>query len=198
MPPAIRLVTEQDAEQIVAIYAPIVRNTIISFETVPPSVADMRQNIARTLARLPWLVCEQRGELLGYVYASGHQSKSARQWSVEVSVYVDERAQRSGVGRALYTALFQVLVLQGFYNAYAGITLPNPPSVGLHESLGFQHAVTYPRAGYKHGGWHDVGWWHLALQPHHPHPVPPVSIHAVSASDSWAAAVATGQQFLRN
>jgi phosphinothricin acetyltransferase len=174
MAPVIRLATEQDAAQIQAIYASIVRETAISFEFDPPTVEEMRQRIRKTLERLPWLVYEDRGAILGYVYASPHRERAAYQWSVDVSVYVRADARRSGVGRALYTSLFRLLALQGYYNAYAGISLPNPASVSLHESLGFRPVGVFQAVGYKFGKWHDVGWWQLALQDRPASPKPPV------------------------
>src|SRR5919199_3326619 len=142
--PAIsRLATERDAEQIAAIYAPNVTETIISFELEPPDAEEMRRRITGTLERFPWLVCEREKRVSGYAYASAHGSRAAYRWSVDVSAYVHEGERRSGVGRALYTSLFSLLSLQGFYNAYAGITLPNPASVGLHEALGFRPVGVY-------------------------------------------------------
>ena len=87
----------------------------------------------------------------------------AYQWSTEVSVYVDPARHRGGLGRALYTALFRVLVLQGYANTYAGVTLPNAASVGLHEALGFKPVGVYRRIGWKLGAWRDVGWWQREL-----------------------------------
>jgi phosphinothricin acetyltransferase len=110
MPPVIRLATEQDAEQIQAIYAPIVCDTAISFELEPPTVSNMRQRITQTLAHLPWVVCEHQGAIQGYAYASPHRTRAAYQWSVDVSVYVHARARRARVGQAMYRALFQLLV----------------------------------------------------------------------------------------
>jgi len=81
-----------------------------------------------------------------------------------VSIYIHSDARRRGVGRALYGALFDLLVRQGYVNAYAGVTLPNPASVGLHESLGFRPVGVYPRIGFKFGRWHDVAWFQLRLQ----------------------------------
>lgn len=136
--PAIRLATKDDAEQVAAIYAPFVTSSAVSFEIVPPTPDEMSRRIRETVPTHPWLVCERKGLVLGYAYASGHRARAAYKWSVDVSAYIHEHARRSGVGTALYTSLFSVLVLQGFYNAYAGITLPNPASVALHEFLGFQ------------------------------------------------------------
>jgi phosphinothricin acetyltransferase len=159
----IRVARSSDAAAIQAIYAPIVRETPISFEEVPPSVQDMKERIAETLAFHPYLVCEQDAELIGYAYAGAHRARAAYRWSVDVSVYVAATARRSGVGRALYAALLHLLRHQGFHSAFAGITLPNPNSVGLHEALGFRPVGTYKEVGFKHGTWHDVGWWRLAL-----------------------------------
>jgi phosphinothricin acetyltransferase len=197
MPPVIRLATEHDAEQIQAIYAPIVRDTAISFELEPPTVPEMQQRIGKTLDHLPWVVCEHHGALQGYAYASPHRTRAAYQWSVDVSVYVHAHARHSGVGRAVYGSLFQLLALQGFYNAYAGITLPNPASVGLHEAVGFQPVGVYRAVGYKLGGWHDVGWWQFTLRAPASSPVPPADLRGVCGSAAWDTALASGLRLLR-
>ena len=197
MTTTIRLAEEHDAEGVLAIYAPIVRTTAISFEIETPTVDEIRRRIANTLARLPWLVCEHDDGILGYVYATSHRARAAYQWSVDVSAYVRESARRSGVGRALYSSLFEVLTLQGFYNAYAGIALPNPASVGLHEALQFQPIGVYRSVGYKLGKWHDVGWWQLLLQEHATLPKTPVTLEVVQESADWKTVLATGLPFLR-
>jgi L-amino acid N-acyltransferase YncA len=140
---------------------------------------------------------EHHGEVLGYAYASAHRTRAAYQWSVDVSVYVQAQVQRSGVGCALYSSLFKLLTLQGFYNAYAGITLPNPGSVGLHESLGFRPVGMYRAVGYKLGAWHDVGWWQLTLQAPTLSPEPLKDCRTLPASPEWQAALATGLPLLR-
>jgi L-amino acid N-acyltransferase YncA len=195
----IRLATEGDAEQIAAIYAPNVTDTVISFELEPPSADEMRRRIEGTLQRYPWLVCERHdGRLLGYAYAGAHGSRAAYQWSVDVSVYVHKEARRRGVGRALYASLFAVLDLQGFYNAYAGATLPNPASVGLHESVGFRPVGVYRGVGYKMGGWHDVLWWHLPIRQRVADPDQPTDLPSVVGSEEWGAALTNGLPFLRS
>lgn len=170
----LRLATPQDAPAIHTIYAPIVRDTIISFELDVPPVAEMAKRIESVLTLFPWLVCERGdGEVVGYVYGSKHRPRAAYQWGVEVTVYVHPEAQRHGIARGLYTALFELLRIQGFYIAYAGIALPNEGSVRLHTALGFEPIGVYRKTGYKFGRWHDVGWWELALQPHTDTPLPP-------------------------
>jgi L-amino acid N-acyltransferase YncA len=197
MDATIRLAVPADAEGILAIYDPIVRETAISFEVEPPDVEEMRQRVADTLVRFPWLVCDRRGQIVGYAYGGRHRTRAAYQWSVDVSVYVDAQVRRSGVGRAIYTALFKLLALQGFYNAYAGITLPNPASVGLHEALGFRPVGVYRTVGYKFGVWHDVGWWHLVLRPHSVPPGPPADFRHVARSAQTEAALAAGLALLQ-
>jgi L-amino acid N-acyltransferase YncA len=196
-PAIIRLATERDAEQIAALYAPYVTDTVISFESEPPTADEMRRRIRDTLERYPWVVCERQGRVLGYAYAGAHGSRAAYRWSVDVSVYVREGAHRTGVGRALYTSLFAALDLQGFYNAYAGATLPNPASVGLHEAMGFRSVGVYRGVGYKMGAWHDVGWWHLPLRERVADPDPPADLPLVLGSEEWDAALRHGLPLLR-
>ena len=131
--PTIRLATKTDADQIQRIYAPFCHDDCpVSFEYEPPTVEEMGRRVAKVLERLPWLVCDSAGEVLGYVYAGVHKERAAYQWSVDVSAYVADGRRGSGIGRALYTSLFALLKFQGYVNAYAGTTLPNPASVGLH------------------------------------------------------------------
>lgn len=188
----IRLATERDAAQILAIYEPIVRETAISFETDIPTLDEMRRRISDTLSYLPWLVCEQQGTILGYAYASKHRARAAYQWSADVSVYVHPQAHRQGVASALYASLFQILRLQGFYNLYAGIALPNAASVGLHESVGFKPVGVYKSVGYKLGSWHDVGHWHMQLQPMPARPTPTRSLRTLQESAALKAALHIG------
>lgn len=162
----IRIATGGDASAIAAIYRPYVERTTISFEIDPPDAIEMARRIDVTLERFPWLVCLEHGHVVGYAYATEHKTRAAYRWATDVSVYLRQDVHRRGLGRGLYTALFRLLLAQGFVNAYAGITLPNPKSVGLHEALGFRAVGVYERVGFKFDAWCDVGWWQLALQSH--------------------------------
>jgi phosphinothricin acetyltransferase len=162
----IRIATEADAEEILRIYAPAVRDQVTSLETVLPSIQEMRRRIRAILAQFPWLVYEAApGELHGFAYASPYRSRQAYKWSVEVSIYVDINVQRRGRGRALYERLFEILRQQGYCAAIAGIVVPNDASQRMHEALGFQPAGVIPAVGYKHGCWRDVSWWIVRLRP---------------------------------
>jgi L-amino acid N-acyltransferase YncA len=175
----LRLATGGDAEEIAAIYAPIVRDTIISFEVEPPDAEEVRRRIAYTMETFPWLVCERDGRVAGYAYASRHRDRLAYQWSVDVTCYVHPDARHSGIGKALYRALLRILAKQGFHSAFAGIALPNAASAALHESVGFERIATYREVGYKLGAWHDCGWWQARLGEPPANPPPPRPLHAL-------------------
>ena len=166
----IRSVTLDDARAVSQIYAPSVSEAATSFETVAPDAAEIQRRIQDKTPKFPWLVFEADGKVLGYAYGSEHRTRQAYQWSADVSVYIHDRAQHRGVGRALYTVLLDLLRRQGYFNAYAGITQPNPGSVRLHESMGFTPVGVYSRVGFKFGRWHDVLWLHLRLSEE---PLPP-------------------------
>ena len=159
----IRMARPEDAAGMLQIYAPFVEHTSITFETVTPTEVEFRQRIVHYLENYPWLVAEENGEIVGYAYASRYRERVAYQWSVEVSVYIQERYRRSGVARKLYERLFGLLKKQGFRNAYAVINLPNDPSVAFHESMDFHWFATYEQVGYKLGKWKNVGWWRKIL-----------------------------------
>jgi L-amino acid N-acyltransferase YncA len=180
--PPVRLARAGDAARVQAIYAPIVRDTAISFEVDPPGVPEMRRRITDTLATLPWLVCERDSETLGFAYAAAHRTRPAYRWSVDVSVYVAWNARRAGVGRGLYVPLLALLTAQGFTSAHAGITLPNPASVGLHQALGFTRVGVYRAVGFKLGSWHDVGWWQRRLREPAVPPPPPIPLPDLPAA----------------
>jgi phosphinothricin acetyltransferase len=175
----------------------IVESTSISFETVAPDADEIRRRIQEVLGAHVWLVCERDRVVAGYAYASKHRARAAYQWSVDTSVYVDDRFRRRGVGHALYLSLLAVLSAQGYANAFAGITLPSPASVGLHERVGFTPLGVYRRVGYKLGAWHDVGWWQRPLD--RSDAVPPVvrSLNEVRVSQNLDAIVARGLKVIR-
>ena len=192
------MATLDDAAGIAEIYEPIVRSTPISFEIEPPGEREIRSRIERTLTAYPWLVCEYSDRLAGYAYGSRHAERVAYQWSVDTSIYVHSDFRRRRVGQALYTSLFRILAAQGYYNAYAGITLPNPGSVGLHESVGFRPIGVYREVGYKMGAWHDVGYWELALQPKTPVPRSLLSLTEIRRDPSWHEMLGSGLSLLRS
>lgn len=170
----LRAATPEDAAAIAHIYAPYVTASTISFETNPPDADAMRSRVEACGDLYPWLVAsDEGGAVLGYASASAYRPRPAYRFTVEASVYVDREAHRRGVGRALYVALIETLEAQGFTQAIAAITLPNEPSVRLHEALGFEQAGVYRDVGYKLDQWLSVGLWQRPLAPMWGHPEEP-------------------------
>jgi L-amino acid N-acyltransferase YncA len=170
---------KRDAVRIAEIYRPYVEVSLTSFEEVAPTAAEMADRITRTLEWTPWLVAVDERAVCGYAYATRHRERAGYRWSVDVSVYVDRAWQRRGVGRALYTELLALLRRQGFVNVYAGITIPNPASVQLHESVGMRLIGIYENVGFKFGEWPDVAWYGMQLTEPSAEPREPVPFSAV-------------------
>jgi len=169
-PAAIRPADVPDADGIAEVYRSYVTDTVASFETVPPDAAELARRMLGG-PRLPWFVACRDGGVVGYAYAAVHRTRAAYRWSVDVSVYLADGERGAGTGRALYERLLPAVRDLGYVTAFAGITLPNPASVGLHTALGFTPVGTYRAVGHKAGRWHDVGWFQLPLR--EPPAVPP-------------------------
>lgn len=180
----LRLANYGDAEDVRDIYKPYCSEDCpISFELAAPSTKEMASRIAATLPAFPWLVYEDEGTVIGYAYGGVHSARAAYRWCSNTSVYVSDEAHGKGIGRRLYRALFELLRLQGFYNAYAGITLPNAASEALHSSFGFVPVARYANVGFKGGRWHDVGWFGLTLREHSGNPSEPVALDALDPAE---------------
>src|SRR5947209_19690804 len=119
----------------------------------------MEERIRTTMQSYPWLVAELGRETVGFAYGSRHRERPGYRWAVDVTVYVADGHRGQGIGTVLYRRLLPTLARQGYFIACAGIALPNPASVALHESLGFQLVGVYQHIGWKAGAWRDVGWW---------------------------------------
>jgi L-amino acid N-acyltransferase YncA len=161
----IRCATPHDAYALTEIYRPIVEQTTVSLELDAPNEAEMRARIVDIARRYPWLVAADGGRVFGYAYASPHRTRAAYARSVDVSVYIADAARGKGIGRALYGALFTELAqTPAFHRAFAGIALPNEPSIALHRSFDFEPVGIYREVGHKFGRWIDVAWWQRSLE----------------------------------
>lgn len=192
----IRLATSDDAAGIRAIYAPYVAETTVTFEQEPPSVAAVADRIRETTANYPWFVCELDGQVVGYAYGGRLRKRDAYRWAVETSVYVDRDRQGAGIGRAVYTALLDCLRAQGYQDAYAVLTVPNPGSEAFHEAMGFAELAGFPALGYKHGEWCDVAWWRSELGEHPDDPADPLPTQAVKGREEWSTAIERAESLL--
>ena len=160
----VRAVVPSDAARLVEIYNHYVLHTALSFEEATISAADMAVRIDKVLQlKLPWLVAERDGVVLGYAYAGLWRERHAYRFAVESTVYVARDAGVRGIGSALYTALFDLLRQAGYHTVLGVIALPNAASIALHEKFGMRQVAHFKEVGFKFGQWHDVGNWQVVL-----------------------------------
>ena len=176
----IRSAAPADAKALLAIYAPYVRETAVTFEYDVPTEMEFARRIAHTVEKYPYLVLEDGGEALGYAYAGPFKGRAAYDWAVETTIYIRRDAHGKGYGRALYTALENELRRRHFLNAYACIAYADAEddtlshlSPKFHRAMGYALCGTFRQCGYKFGRWYDMIWMekHLAA-----HTVPPKPI----------------------
>lgn len=175
----IRIARLEDAKALLAIYAPYVENTAISFEYNVPTVEEFAQRIGRTLEKYPYLLAQQDGQILGYAYAGAFINRAAYSWSAESSIYIDSNCTKSGLGRLLYEALENVLREQNVLSLNACIASPveddeyvTQNSIQFHSHMGFRLVGEFQQSGYKFGRWYNMAWMekHLAAHPAQPEP----------------------------
>lgn len=202
----LRPATDADAPAMLGIYAPFVRSTAISFELDPPAPAEFARRLRENREHAAWLVCADdspdttsagRPPIAGYAYGSRFRPRPAYRWSIEVTVYIHPAHHRRGIGLALYTSLLACLRVQGFQTATAGIALPNPASVRLHERLGFTSVGVFHAAGFKFAAWHDVLWMELALGDRPASPRETLTTAQAERTPEWSRAIAAGQALLK-
>ena len=160
----IRLAKRSDAAALLAIYAPYVENTAITFEYEVPTIEDFANRIEKTLGKHPYLVAEEDGLILGYAYASTYYARAAYDWAVELSVYVSQDARGKGVGSKLYDELEDLLDQMGYMHFLACVSLPNEDSLAFHAKRGYQQVAHFPKIGYKFERWHDIVWLQKSLE----------------------------------
>lgn len=159
----IRSCTTGDVPAICAIYNYYIENTVITFEEIPLTVAQMRERIENYMQLYPWLICEDAGEIIGYAYASKWKDRSAYKHTAEVTVYLHHQHLGKGVGRALYQTLIDQLAAQNMHALLACIAVPNAASEKLHEQFGFRKVAHFTEVGFKFNRWLDVGYWQKQL-----------------------------------
>ena len=160
----IRVALEADVPEILAIYAPYVENTTITFEYDVPCRREFMQRFLTITRQFPWLVWEEEGKILGYAYAARPFPRAAYSWIAEPSVYLRPEARGRGIGSKLYAALEEILALQGYRILYALITEENTASVHFHEKQGYRMLSLFPRCGFKFGRWLGVYWLEKRLK----------------------------------
>jgi L-amino acid N-acyltransferase YncA len=158
-----RPVTETDAAAICSIYNHYINSSFATFEETAVSTDEMRKRILNVTQHYPWLVMEDGNHITGYAYATRWKERASYRYSVEITAYVANGHLGKGIGKALYTELLPLLNTQGLHAVMAGIALPNPASVALHEACGFRKVAHLQDIGCKLGQWIDVGYWQLIL-----------------------------------
>lgn len=161
----VRPAVPQDLPAIQAIYAHHVLHGLASFEEAAPPLEEMRRRYEDVLAGgLPYLVAEEKGELLGYGYCTLYRTRSAYRYTLEDSVYVKQGSQRKGVGKAVLAELIARCAALNYRQIVAVIgDSANAGSIGLHASLGFVRAGLLRSTGYKFGRWVDSVYMQLPL-----------------------------------
>lgn len=155
----LRFATEYDAEKLLKIYEYYVQETNITFEYDIPSVEEFKNRIKEISSKYPYLVLEENNEIIGYAYANTFKNRSAYDWTVEISIYLDVNSRGKGIGNILYNKLEQLLIKQGIVNIEACITYPNERSEEFHKKNGFKKVAHFTKVGYKFKKWHDVIWY---------------------------------------
>lgn len=170
----IRTANPADAPALQAIYAHYIE-TPVTFLYQLPTADDIAWTMVDVLHRYPYLVAEENGKILGYAYAHPLREYTAYSWDVELTIYLEPSATGRGAGSRLYTALIDLLRLQGVKNVYGCVTSPNPPSEALHRKLGFANVGSFHQTGYKSGAWQDVIWFEKNISPCNGQPEPVIS-----------------------
>jgi L-amino acid N-acyltransferase YncA len=194
---SIRPITESDTDEVLSIYKYYVDNTVISFEYEAPAKDEYLQRILTNTEKYPWLVCLHNNEIVGFAYGSTHRYRTAYQWSPESTIYVANDFHAKGIGRILYETLFSLLKLQGYYNVFAGVALPNEKSVGFHQALCFEAIGIFKNVGYKYGSWHHTHWFQLELAEPNLDPQTPKNLEEVITTSAFQSIMATANERVR-
>ena len=152
----LRLIKENDIKDVLDVYNPFIKNTPITFECTVPSMKKFRKRVEHVTAKHPWLVAEENDRIVGFAYASVFKERMAYSWDVESSIYVIDDAGMQGIGTALYSAMEDILKLQGFYNIYAILTTGVKRSLYFHELMGYKKMYTLDCCGWKFDQWYGI------------------------------------------
>ena len=175
----LRFASCNDAGKLLDIYSEYI-DTPITFEYTLPSIEEFRERISNIISFYPYIVCEKDDEPIGYAYAHRHMERAAYQWNAELSVYIKKNFTSKGLGKILYSALMEILKLQGIRTVYGCVTVPNEKSEALHTGLGFRQIGIYRNAGYKNGEWRDVRWYEKQIGDYNRKPLSIVSLRTIN------------------
>ena len=160
----IRIALESDVPAMLAIYAPYVENTTVSFEYDVPSEEMFLQRFRDITRQFPWLVWEEDGRVLGYAYAARPFERAGYSWCAEPSIYLHDDARGRKIGQKLYAVLEEILKKQGYCVSYALITSENLPSLSFHKKCGYSTVAVFPNCGRKFDRWLGLHWMEKRLK----------------------------------
>lgn len=180
----IRLAESEDLSGIIDITNQAIRETAANFHVEPRTLDELTAAWQEAKEFYPWVIAEDDGTVLGFASASPYKAKAAYRWTAEVTIYIHPDHRGRGIGHTLYSRLLAILEAQGYRTIVGGITLPNPASIRLHESLGFKHVGTLTRAGWKLARWHDVGFWRMGFSGGGEEPKPLKPVRKVEPEES--------------
>ena len=161
-----RLAQLSDAEDLLNIYAPYVKNTDITYEYEVPSIDEFRRRMENVLSKFPYIVAIVDDKIAGYVYASTFRQRVVYNWGLETSIYIMEQIQGNHLGEKLYKILEAILQKQNITNLYASITYPNPQSIMFHTKMGYKKIAHFTKCGYKAGKWLDMIFMEKMINKH--------------------------------
>ena len=173
----IRMATPDDAEKILAVYAPYILETGITFEYEVPTVEAFRGRIENVLKKYPYLVAERNGEIIGYSYANPLGERAAFSRAAETVLYVKKDARGGGIGSRLYGELEAMLKKQNVTNICACIAYREQEDETLthaspkfHAACGYKKIGHFTKCGYKFGRWYDLIWMEKFIGEHRDDP----------------------------
>ena len=155
----IRIANIKDVPEMLAIYAPYVENTTVSFEYEPPTLEEFTHRFTAFTQQFPWLVWEEDGKILGYAYASAPFTRAAFGWCAEPTVYLRPEVRGRNIAASLYTVLEEILFRQGYQALYALVCGENTQSRRFHEKQGYHITAEFPGIGFKMGRWLSLIWY---------------------------------------
>ena len=169
----LRPAVPEDAGALLAVYAPYVTDTAVSFETEVPSVEEFRKRIETISSFYPYIVAEKNGKAVGYAYASAFKNRPAYDWDTENTIYIAKDMRRAGIGRMLLEKLEEILGAMNITNSNACIASVDGDdeylthdSIDFHSRMGYSLVGCFHKCGYKFFRWYDMVWMEKLIGEH--------------------------------
>ncbi len=156
-------ITQADIPACLAIYNTYIRNTTITFEEAPLTVADFTARVEEILPKYPYLVGKEGEDVLGYAYLAPFNPRSAYRYTADLSIYLNAEQTARGVGSVLYQEIEREAILRGYRMIVSLVTSENTRSARFHEKHGFTLAGELPEVGFKMERWLGVRFYYKRI-----------------------------------